>query len=54
MRLQLSTAAWDLAGVLLLLLGVIETLGGCIVIALACVGQSDGLAATIRGWRSAT
>ncbi len=54
MRLQLSMAAWDFAGVLLLLLGVIETLGGCIVIALACVGQSVGLAGTIRGWRSVT
>ncbi len=54
MYLQLGIAAWDFAGVGLLWLGVIETLGGCIVIAVAGIVQSVGLSQTIRAWRSVT
>lgn len=54
MKLQLSIGAWDFIGVVLLWSGIIETLGGCIIITLACIGQSYGLYQTIQGWHSAT
>ena len=54
MKLQLGIGAWGFFGVVLLWLGIIDTLGGCIIITFACIGQSFGLHRTIQGWQSAT
>ncbi|MCZ6641480.1 MAG: hypothetical protein O7F71_07885 [Gammaproteobacteria bacterium] len=54
MKLQLSLGACYFIGVVLLWFGIIETLGGCIILTLACIGQSYGLYRTIQGWQIAT